>query len=260
MAISIIIYMFVFSACSIGGNHDFDYMTEKNIMKISIQSIRDQSYKFIVTDSDVISDIYEFLSNGIVVDEKSDLEPDYIIEIYESPTEFKSFKYIAGIDKKDGGNFYNEDSQYIISNRLDNDIIKNFTMIRRPIDFDNMYYASILSCLQKYSENNSGHGSIGVNILEDKMVLKFQLTTEIETFKDDIKKVNNASYVNSKDDLEDYDILMNVHTVGYTSDKYKAIVSFKIKGDTNPDQYYINNEYKNGEWVYSVALEEPEGF
>lgn len=256
--ISMMASMFIFSGCSLGGNDDFAYMADRTIMKVSIQSTRDDSYKFIVTDKDVINDIYSILSKAMVVEEKSSLDPDYVVEIYESPTEVKTFNYVAGLDKKDGGNFYDGDSYYIVSKRLDNDIIKNFTNIRKPINFDDMYYNMILRVLDMYESQNKNSEKIGIVAFKDKMALKFQLSTEIEKFKVNLKK--SAQLLKDDSELESCNVIMNIETQGYTSKKYKSIVTFTNKADNSSVEYYVVNEYKQGEWIVNITTDKPENF
>ena len=62
-------------------NSYFDYLESDKIDQISIQSIRDKSFKFLVTDEKSIINMYELLSKAKTSEEKSDLQPDYIFEI-----------------------------------------------------------------------------------------------------------------------------------------------------------------------------------
>lgn len=248
------------SACGLGGNKDFEYMNQRNIMKITIQSTRDKSYKFTVTDEDVIEDIYEILSKGTVVETKSALESDYILEIYESPTEVKTFNYVAGLDKSDGGNFYNDDNKYIISKRLDNDIIKNFANIRKPIDFKYVYYTSIINCLEAYNSKVGSKQNIGINIYGDIMASRFQISTEIESFNKKIEKSSYGVLMDESMKSEDFDVVMNVNTEGYTSTKYKAIITMQNNKHEVPSKYYVSNVYDQGEWKINISEEMPEGF
>ncbi|MFR1710339.1 MAG: hypothetical protein ACLSV2_15750 [Clostridium sp.] len=257
--ISLVISSLLISACGIRGNNDFDYMQERNIMKVTIQSTRDKSYKFTVTDEDVINDIYNILSSASVVEEKSTLDPDYTLEIYESPTEVKTFNYIAGLDKKDGGNLYNDSDKYIVSKRLDNDIIKNFANIRRPINFEYIYYTSILNTVDKYLSDNKNVGKIGVNI-SDTMAERFQISTEIEEFKKKLNKLDSVSFMDSSESREDFDVVMRIKTEGYTSTKYKGIVTFEKTENASTVNYYISNIYEQGDWKFNISDKKPEGF
>ena len=53
--------IFLFSGCSIlkKNNDAFEFMKEKKATKITIQSTRDKSYKFTVTDVGVAQEIYK---------------------------------------------------------------------------------------------------------------------------------------------------------------------------------------------------------
>ncbi len=258
--ILLIISSSIISACGLKGNSDFDYMQERNIMKVTIQSTRDKSYKFTVTDEDVINDIYNILSSSSIVEEKSTLNPDYILEIYENPTEVKTFNYVAGLDKRDGGNFYNDNNKYIVSKRLDNDIIKNFANIRKPINFEYVYYTSILECINRYVSVNKDMGNVGINILSDNMAARFQISTEIEEFKKKLNKINSATFMDDSVSRDDFNVVMNIKTEGYTSNKYKGIVTFEKTENTSTVNYYISNTYNKGEWKFDISEEKPEKF
>lgn len=247
------------TACGVSGNDDFEYMKQGNIMKVTIQSTRDKKYKFSVTDESLINDIYTILSSAMVVDSKSSLEPDYILEIYESPTEVKTFNYVAGLDKADGANLYDGDSYYIVSKRLDTDIIRNFANIRKPIDFEEVYYNSIIQCLNTYKSTYKIKDSIGVDIINDSDISRFQISTDIEKFKKHLSK-DNYKYINSLDESSNTEIVATVKTKGYTNKKYKAIVTIKNNIDGVTMDYYINCIYNNGQWDISVTDEEPDEF
>ena len=251
--------MMILSACSVGGNEDFEYMKQRSIMQVTIQSTRDKKYKFSVTDKDLINDIYNILSSSTVVETKSELEPDYILEIYESPTEVKRFNYVAGLDKTDGANLYNDDSYYIVSKRLDSDIIKNFTNIRKPIDFENVYYDSIIHCLDEFKSKTNTKQKIGVDIINDKEISKFQISTDIENFKDDLEK-DGIRYINSEEENPEVEIVAKIKTKGYTNKKYKAIVTIENKVEGTTEEYYINSIYKDGQWIVNATDTKPDDF
>lgn len=246
------------TGCAPGGNQDFEYMKQRSIIQVTIQSTRDKKYKFSVTDKSLIKEIYTILSNATVVEGKSELQPDYILEIYESPTEVKRFNYVAGLDKTDGANLYNDDNYYIVSKRLDSDIIKNFTNMRKPISFEEVYYNSILNCLKQYKSNTKTKEAIGVDIINDKEISKFQISTDIEEFKHELTK-DGYDYVNSEEEVENQ-VVAKIKTQGYTSKKYKAIVDFENKVDGTTLTYYINSVYSDGQWTTKITDTKPENF
>lgn len=251
--------MMILTACSVGGNEDFEYMKQRNIMQVTIQSTRDKKYKFSVTDKSLINDIYTILSSATVVETKSELEPDYILEIYESPTEVKTFNYVAGLDKTDGANLYDGDSYYIVSKRLDTDIIRNFANIRKPIDFENVYYNSIINCLDEYKDNTKTKQKIGVDVINDSEISRFQISTDIENFKKRLSK-DGAKYINGEEEDPEVEIVAKVRTKGFTSKKYKAIVTFENKTDGTSVEYYINCSYSDGKWIMKATDTKPEDF
>jgi hypothetical protein len=238
-------------------NTNFDYMKEANIKKITIENTRDKSYTFIVKDEVSISEIYDILSSAKVVEEKINLDPDYIFRIEDKNAIIKEFYYVAGVDKTDSANFYNSDEAYIVSKRLDNDIIKYFWNIRRPSDFNTVYYNNILKALEKYQNSLTGK-KVGINILDDREVMKFILTLDIEEFR---KQLPNNIEILDKQKIDSYDIVMNIATTGYTSKIFKCIVEFVDKKDNTTHKYYIVNNFTDEEWDYEFTENlPPNGF
>lgn len=257
---TLIVTIFITTGCSVNkDSDDFTFMKDKNISKIAIQSMRDKTYKFTVTDKGVINSIYKILSKAKEVNSRSDLDADYLFEIYEGPDKVYKFNYITGLDRRDGGNFYSEDKNYIVSKRLDNDIIKNFWNIRKPIDFQRVYYDSILQALDLYIKESKKETKIGVNIEDDLEMSKFILSTDLVDFKKRLSKFSSVQLI-EKDKEKDFDITMSIVTEGYTSDKYKAVVTFKGKAGENDVKYYIYDKYNKGEWDIQILKEKPEDF
>ncbi|MBP2024028.1 ABC-type uncharacterized transport system auxiliary subunit [Clostridium punense] len=240
-------------------NKDFEYIKQRGVMKVTIQSTRDKSYKFTVTDKQAIEDIYQILSSAKEVQEKTSLNADYILEIYEEPNKIIKFNYTAGLDKGNGANFYNEEKSYIVSNRLDNDIIKNFRNIRKPIDFEDVYYESLYRAIEQFNTGENKNKKIGVNLKGDMEAAKYQLSTDIMYFEDRLKKISNVENVKGED-LDGYDVVMKIKTEGYTDTKYKATVTFQGNPKEKPAVYYISNVYEQGSWKINITDKKPENF
>jgi hypothetical protein len=111
----------------------------------------------------------------------------------EGQNKIYKFNYVAGIDKNAGGNLYSDDKVYIVSKRLDNDIIQSFWNIRKPKDFNKIYYSSIIQTMSKYFKDDNKNKKIGVNLEDDVDAAKFILSVDLLDFKD---KLNN-SYKNA---------------------------------------------------------------
>nr|WP_315116814.1 hypothetical protein [uncultured Clostridium sp.] len=240
-------------------NNDFEYIKQNKVDKIVIQNTRDKGYRFIVTDQKAMEELYKILSTAKEVEEKSTLKPDYIFEIHESHDKIHEFKYIAGLDKKNGGNLYSEDKVYIVSKRIDNDIIKSFWNIRVPKDFTDIYYSSIMMVLNEYAKGNKGDKTVGINLDDDIDVSKFILSADLENLK---YKLNNKfpGVTLIEDDSTKYDILMTVKTQGYKRTSYKSIVTFYDKVNKKEVKYYTVGEYKNTDWNINISSEKPKDF
>jgi len=239
-------------------NEDFEYIEQGRIKKITIQSTRDKSFRFVVTDEIAIKDLYDILSSAKEVDEKSTLEPDYIFEMYEGVNKVHKFSYIAGLDEKNGANLYSADKSYIVSKRIDNDIIKNFWNIRKPIDFKTVYYDSILEVLDKYVKDEDKSKKIILDISEDNEATKFVLSTDLDSFKDKLLKDFNTVLLKDKNTA--YDVLINVKTEGYKSTIYKSSVTIKTKLNEKEKKYYVVAKYDKSWNIEIFEDEKPNGF
>lgn len=244
-------------------NNDFEYMKSEKVKQIVIQSTRDKGFRFVVTNKDVIKETYDILSSGKKVNSKSSLEPDYIFEVHEVGDRVHHFNYVAGLDKKEGGNLYNDEKIYIISSRIDNDILNNFENIRKPRNFKKIYYESILNTIDKYLENNKEASSktIALNLKDDIDIQKFILSSDLEEFKNTLKsKYPNISITEKTNNS---DIVLNIDTEGYKSTVYKSIITFSdSKGKEKPKIYYVIGSYGNSRnWDIKIHEDKkPENF
>nr|WP_286207950.1 hypothetical protein [Clostridium caldaquaticum] len=242
-------------------NNDFEYIKQGKIKKIVIQSTRDPGFRFIVTDKNAISELYDILSQAKPVQAKSALEPDYIFEMEEGINKVYKFNYIAGLDKKDAGNLYSDDKIYIVSKRIDNDIIKNFWNVRKPNDFNEVYYGTLLSQIEQYSQGDGKGKSIGINIYDDVEAAKFILSTDLEEFKSNLSlKVNNAELIEpskTNGQTKVYDVTMSIRTVGYKTFLYKCEITFWDNTNKSEKKYYIqvSDNFKDGRWNTKVYTE-----
>lgn len=238
-------------------NEDFEFIKQGKIKKIIIQNTRDKGFRFIVTDKRVINELYDILSTAKVVKQKSNLEPDYIFQMEESPQKIYSYYYVAGLYKEEEGNLYSDDKIYEVSKNLDNDIVKNFWNLRKPKEFQKIYYNSILQALSEYDKDDNKAKKIGINISDDMEAAKFIFSRDIEDFKYGLAKMDNAEILN-KD--KQYDVIMSVKTQGYKSEIYKSVVSFSDNTDNSEKKYYIIGEYKNEKWDIKVSSSKPSEF
>lgn len=226
-------------------NNDFEYIKQGRIKKIIIQSTRDKSFRFVVTDEIAIKDLYDILSTSKEVSVASTLESDYIFEMYEGIDKVHKFNYIAGLDEKDGANLYSTDKSYIVSKRIDNDIIQNFWNIRKPIDFKTVYYDSITKVLAEYVKGDVKGKKIALDISEDNGVSKFVLSTDLESFKS--KLLNNYNTV-LNDKKSKNDVLIKVKTEGYKATIYKSSMTIKNSVNAKEKKYYVVAKYDKGLW------------
>ncbi len=240
-------------------NQDFEYIKEGKVEKIIIQSTRNAGFRFVVTDKSTIKDLYSLLSSGKAVEKTSELEPDYIFEIHESSDKIHTFNYVAGLSGNDIGNFYSDNKVYRVNQRLDNDIISNMSYLRKPRDFQEIYYGSILKVLSQYGEtiNPGGSKSLGVYLDEDVESSKYIISVQLEDFKYDLSNVmKNAQLV--KNNKENFDLLLKVKTQGYKTNVYKSILTLSgIEGVTDV-KYYVRGNHVSGSWSIEVFDQKPQ--
>lgn len=231
-------------------NNDFEYIKQGRIKKIVIQSTRDKSFRFVVTDEVAIKDLYDILSTAKEVKEKSTLESDYIFEMYEGIDKIHKFDYVAGLDEKDGANLYSSDKDYIVSKRIDNDIIQNFWNIRKPLDFKTVYYDSILKVLDDHVQGDIKGKKILLDISEDIGVAKFILSTDLEAFKSQLLSDFNTTLLKGED--VNSDILVKVKTEGYKSTIYKSSIIITDLSSKSEKKYYVVGKYDKGLWNIEI--------
>lgn len=238
-------------------NNDFEYIKEGKINTAIIQNKRDKGFTFIITDKDSIQDLYSILSKAKEVNNKITLEPDYILEFREGINKVHKFSYVAGLDKKDAGNLYGDNKIYIVSKRLDDDIMKNFWNIRIPNDFKDVYYTSMINAIEDYRKTLGNDKKIGMDI-DDEEVTKFILTMDLEEFKG---KLGKNEEIIKDDDRNKYNVTMDIQTEGYKTDIYKCIITFYNKENKKETKYYFINEYSLNAWKFSFSKDKkPEKF
>ena len=235
-------------------NDYFEFLNSDNIEEISIQSTRDLGFKFIVTEPSAISDMYELLSRAKISENKSTLQPDYIFE-FKIGDEVKNFYYVVGSDE---GNFYNNDITFTVSKRLDEGLIKNLSFIRKPRDFEVVYYDSILDVLGTAVKNeNIKDLKVGIDINGDIDCLKYVFSIDLNDFVKRAKKIiPSVELVNNNS--EDFDVVVTVKNRGYDTTNFKTLITINNKLSKTQNLYYIIavNEFK--EWNISITGPNPD--
>ena len=237
-------------------NDYFDYLNSNDVEQISIQSTRDTGFKFIVTDESAIKEMFNLLSKAKISENKSTLDPDYKFEV-ELGDEIKAFYYVVGTDE---GNFYNDENTFSVSKRLDEGIIKNLSFIRKPRDFDYIYYQSILEVLETVSQNSDINDcKVGINIKGDVDCLKYVFSTDLNKFKEKAKQITpNVELVNNNEG--DFDVVITVKNRGDDSTNFKTLITVANKKENTESKYYVVavNEFK--EWNIDILESKPDNW
>jgi len=232
-------------------NEQFEYIKQNRVDKIIIQNVRDSGFRFIVNDSQAISDIYKLLSKGKEVSEKSSLDPDYIFEIWIGD-EVKKYEYVVSANERGKGNFYNEEKAFSVSKNLENTIMQNLSFIRKPRDFDYIYYQSILKVIESKKDTLSNDNKVGVDIAGDADCLKYIFSIELENFKKNLGKIlPDVELV--KNNYGDFDTVIKVKNRGYNSTIFKTLITIDNKKDKTFESYYISAEYNYKDWDINIS-------
>jgi len=238
-------------------NDYFDYLNSNDVEQISIKSIRDPSFKFIVTDESAINEMSNLLSKSKISENKSTIDPDYKFEFDLGDGEVKEFYYVVGTDE---GNFYNDENIFSVSKRLDEGIIKNLSVIRKPRDFDYIYYQSILDVLQIVNKKSDiNNYKVGINIKGDVDCLKYVFSTDLNIFIEKAKKiVPNVEMTNNNN--SDFDVVFTVKNRGYDTTNFKTLITVTNKDKNTESKYYVVavNEFK--EWNIDVLESKPDNW
>lgn len=233
-------------------NNDFDYIQENKVEKIIIQSTRDSGFRFIMNDNNAINDVYKILSNGKVKDKKTSLDSDYLVEVYVGD-EVKNYNYVVSVDERGVGNFYDDNNVYLISQKLDDTILSNLSTIRKPKNFEDIYYNSILEVLKiKKDVLNSGNNNVGININSDVDCLKYMFSVDIKTFEKNMNKLIPGATI-AKSDTSDYDTVITVKNRGYSTKVFKTTIVVDDKVNKSYETYYVQGNYQNKSWNISVS-------
>lgn len=232
-------------------NEQFEYIKQNRVNKIIIQNVRDSGFRFIVNDSQAINDIYKILSKGKEVSEKTSLDPDYIFEIWVGD-EVKKYQYIVGDNERGKGNFYDDENAFIVPKNLENTIMQNLSFIRKPRDFQYVYYKSILKVLESQKSDLSNENKVGIDISGDADCLKYMFSIELEQFKKDLNKIlPNVDLV--KNNYDDFDTVVKVKNRGYSSTLFKTLITIENKKDKSFESYYISAEYNFRDWDINIS-------
>lgn len=241
-------------------NEKFDYIVNDKADKIIIENVRDNSFKFIINDSQAINDIYKILSSGRECDTKSTLDSDYIFEVRNSDDEvIKKYSYVVGSDSRKVGNFYDDENIFYMSKDLENTIMQNLSYTRKSISFDDVYFQSIMKVLEAKKDSLIGK-KVGVNYLDDKECLKYIFSNDIEHFKQEINEkidctvdVLKRDETTKQDNESDFDIVLTVKNRGYDSETYKTLITVEDKETNEFEKYYIIAKYSSKKWNIQVS-------
>ena len=232
-------------------NKDFEYIKENKVSQIVIQSTRDAGFRFVVTDKNAINNIYDIVSSGKVKESKSTLDADYIFDIYIGE-EAKSYKYVVSASDSDTGNFYDDEKSYLISKNLDDTIINNLSFVRKPRDFEDVYYKCILDVLEAKKDDLKEDNKVGVNIAGDVDCLKYMFSTDLEQFKKDIDKVLPKTTL-VENNSDDFDTVITVKNRVYSSKIFKTTITVDDKKNKIYETYYVSALYESKGWNIDIG-------
>ncbi len=234
-------------------NEQFEYIKQNRVDKIVIQNVRDIGFRFVVTDDKAITDIYKILADGKEVSKRSSLDPDYVFEVYIGE-EIKKYQYVVGDNDSDTCNFYDDDKAFSVPKNLENTIMQNLSFIRKPRNFEYIYYQSILKIIQNKKDDLSKVKKVGIDINRDTDCLKYIFSVDLEEFKKSLNNtLPNVALINNN--YGDFDTVIKVKNRGYNSTVFKTLITVENKTDKSSDHYYIIAEYNYKDW--DIKISEP---
>lgn len=232
-------------------NNQFDYIKQNKVDEIVIQNVRDTGFRFIVTDTKAIDDIYKLLRKGKQTDKKSSYDPDYVFEVHIGD-DVRKYNYVVGVKKE--GNFYDDDTVFNVSNNLDDIILQNLSFIRKPRNFESVYYDSIIDVLDK-KKSDIQNLKIGINLSADADCLKYVFSKDLESFNKKLSKEGyNASIMDNNS--SDFDIVLSTRNRGYNSKIFKTAITINNKKDSSSNTYYVVADYDYQKW--NIKVSEPD--
>lgn len=233
-------------------NNDFEFIKEQKVEKIVIQSSRDPGFRFVVTDSNALNDIYDILSKGKTRETKTSLEPDYVFEIHIGK-EIKYYNYVVNSTESGVGNFYDDEKSYDISKTLDQTIIQNLSFIRKPKNFELIYYNSILEVLKsKKDQLTASSNKVGIDIFGDVDCLKYVFSVDLMQFEKDLdNEVPGTKIINNN--AQEFDTVITVKNKGYSSKVFKTTITVDNKIDKSFETYYVQGDYEYKSWTIKVS-------
>lgn len=238
-------------------NTDFEYIKQGKIRTVIVQSTRDKSYRFIITDQRTISELYDILSSAKPASSKSTLDPDYTFELHESSSKVYTYKYVCSVNDENAGNFFDDNKIYAVSSEIDDNIISSFSVLKRtPKNFKNVYYEGITEMLSKYTteilskDAKNKNKKIGIDISGDIEAQKFIISSELNDFSKKIASTYGNAEIKQGDKTDD--VNATVRTQGYKSDRYKIIITFTDSTDNSETKYYLDANYKNYKWNFDI--------
>lgn len=233
-------------------NNQFDYIKQSKVDKIVIQSVRDSGFKFVVKDDKAIEDIYNILSKGSQVSQKSTFDPDYIFEVYIGD-EVRKYNYVVGDNEYNVGNFYDENNAFSVPKNLENTIMQNLSFIRKPRDFNYIYYESILNVIEVKKDSLSNQNKVGIDIGGDIDCLKYIFSVDLEDFKKKLSKTLPSVGLMNTGDNDNFDTIIKVKNRGYNTTTFKTLITVDNKKDKSFENYYVTAEYNYKDWTIKVS-------
>ncbi|MFR2301047.1 MAG: hypothetical protein ACLS6P_12420, partial [Clostridium paraputrificum] len=124
----------------------------------------------------------------------------------------------------------------------------NLSFIRKPREFEDIYYNSILQVLElKKDELSKGDNKVGIDITGDVDCLKYMFSVDLKKFEKNLDKVvAGTKLINNNS--EEFDTVITVKNKGYSSKKFRTVITVDNKKDKVYETYYVVGNYEYKSW------------
>lgn len=162
-----------------------------------------------------------YLSKDAAVD--TGLEPDFIIDFYDSNKKVASYKYIVGISDETQANLIDEDgNKFYINNDIEDEFIKRIFKRQSSADVSDYYISLFKDILERIDEKSDKNVSVYIDINKDFVVTRYLTAVDIKKIFDAAKR--DGITIADKEENVDFYVKVKTKDFSASGDKVKTEV------------------------------------